>query len=114
MGFLSAIWEFLKGASHAFWNAVKRLVAAIVNFFTHVLKYFKGLFLQQHRHKPFIADLSKLKAEIKDAPVKNCGIFQGVYDEQTDDIIHTQVVEASSLDAETRNILGNDKLVVLS
>lgn len=113
MGFLSSIWEWLKGAARAFWNAIKRLVTAIVNFFTHVVTYFKNLFLQKHRHKPFIADLSKLKAEIKDAPVKNCGIFEGVYDEVTDDIIHTQFVESDSLDAQTREILGNDKLVVL-
>lgn len=96
-----------------FWNTVKRLVVAVVNFFTHVLDYFRKLLLRLERHKPFIADLSKLKAEIKDEPVKNCGIFQGVYDEYTDEIIHTQVVESNSLDAKTREVLGNDKLVVL-
>lgn len=114
MGFFSSIWEWLKGAARAFWNAIKRLVIAIVNFFTHVLDYFKRLLLRPERHKPFIADLSKLKQEIKDAPVKNCGIFEGVYDEVTDDIIHTQIVESNSLDAKTREILGNEKLVVLS
>lgn len=114
MGFFSAIWEIIKGAARAFWNAIKRLWRAVVNFLTDVVNYFKGLFLKKDRHKPFMADLSKLKAEIKDAPVKNCGIFQGVYDQDTDEIIHTQVVESNSLDAKTREILGNDKLVVLS
>ena len=113
MGFFSSIWEWLKEAGRAFWNAIKRLVVAVVNFFTHVRDYFRKLFLRPERHKPFVADLSKLKAEIKDAPVKNCGIFQGVYDEYTDEIIHTQVVESNSLDAKTREVLGNDKLVVL-
>lgn len=114
MGFFSSIWEWLKGAARAFWNAIKRLVAAIVNFFTHVVSYFRNLRLQKNRHKPFVADLSKLKAEINDAPVKNCGIFEGVYDEVTDDIIHTQLVESDTLDAKTQEMLGNDKLVVLA
>lgn len=114
MGFFSFIWEWLKGAALAFWNAIKHLVTVIVNFFKHVVTYFKNLALQKYRHKPFIADLSSIKAEIRNAPVKDCGIFQGVYDVVTDDIIHTQVVEANSVDAKTREVLGNDKLVVLS
>lgn len=114
MGFFNSIWEWLKGAAQSFWNAIKRFVVAVVNFFSHVLNYFKGLHLQKQRHTPFLADLRKLKSEIKNAPVKNCGIFEGVYDEYTDEIIHSQVVESDSLDAKTREILGNDKMVVLT
>ena len=97
-----------------YWNSIKRLWRVVVNFLTDVVYYFKGLFLHREHHKPFIADLSKLKADIKDAPFKSCGIFEGVYDEVLDEIIHTRLVESNSLDSKTREILGNDKLVVLS
>lgn len=106
--------QIINDQAKIFWTSVKRLIVFIVNFITHVLDYFKRLFLHAERHKPFIANLSKIKAEFKDAPVKNCGIFEGVYDEVTDDIIHKLIIESDSLDTKTREILGNNKLVVLA
>jgi hypothetical protein len=45
---------------------------------------------------------------------KNVGIIQGVYNEVTDEITHAEYIEADGLDNQTRDILGNEKLVVLN
>ncbi|MDE6824863.1 MAG: hypothetical protein K2J27_09115 [Duncaniella sp.] len=110
----SAIWSFLKNATASFWNAVKRLWRAVVNFFKNVVEYFRKLRLDRNKHKPFIADLTQLKPKIKNAPVRNVGIFEGVYNEETDEIEHAQIIEADRLDDKTKDILDNDPLVILS
>lgn len=110
----SAIWSFLKNAAASFWNAVKRLWRAVVNFFKNVVEYFRKLRLDRNKHKPFIADLTQLKPKIKNAPEKNVGIFEGVYNEETDEIEHAQIIEADRLDDKTKDILDNDPLVILS
>lgn len=109
----SAIWNWLKNAAKSFWNAVKRLVLSIVNFFKNIVEYFKRLILDPKKHKPFIADMAHLKDMIDKAPVKQCGIFQGVYNEETNEIENYQIIEADQLDATTKETLGNDPLVVL-
>ena len=109
----SSIWNFLKKAAAAFWNAVKRLWRAVVNFIANVVGYFKSLVLDRKKHKPFVADMSRMKAEIRNAPVKDCGIFEGVYNEETDELEHCQIIEAERLDDKTKEVLGNDPLVVL-
>ena len=118
---LSSIWNWLKNAGAAFWNAVKRLWRAVVNFFENVVLYFKNLVLNITKHIPFLGKrgkldaLEKLKNEIHNAPVKKVGgIFEGVLNEETGEIEHFQIIESDRLDEQTRNILGDDDLVVLN
>lgn len=114
MGFFSTVWQAVKGFFVSFWKAIKRLFEAIVNFFEHIVNYFKNLALNKNKHKPFVADLEKLKDEIRNAPIRDCGIFEGVYNEETDEIEHTRIIETDELDAKTRSILNGDPLVVLN
>lgn len=91
----------------------KRVINGILNFTRDVLNWFRNLQLDPNKHTPFIADKSKLKEMLKTAPVKDVGVFKGVYNEQTDEIEHHELIEADALDSETKNILGREALVVL-
>ena len=51
---------------------------------------------------------------LRRAPNKNVGIFKGVYNEETDEIEHSEFVEADELDSQTKNVMQNEPLVVLS
>lgn len=114
----SAIWNWLKNAAKSFWNGVKRLWRAVVDFVANVYTYFKNLRLIRGKHKPFIGQLDmldKLKDGINNAPERPVGgIFEGVYNQETNEIEHFQIIESNHLDAKTKEILGNDPLVVLS
>lgn len=51
---------------------------------------------------------------LKTAPKKDVGIFEGVYNEEEDEIVSHRYLDADSLDARTKEILGKEPLVVLS
>ncbi len=61
-----------------------------------------------------MADAKAFKEMLKTAPTKNVGIFEGVYDETTDEIIANQFIEADAVDTKTKEVLGEEDLVVLS
>ena len=42
------------------------------------------------------------------------GIFEGVYNEDEDEITAHQYVDADSVDQQTKDVMGNESLVVLS
>lgn len=42
------------------------------------------------------------------------GIFAGVYNQDTDTISHIEYKEADQLDSQTRQVLGDEELVVLN
>lgn len=114
MGFFSSIIDAIKAAFRFIRNLVRYIVRGILNFAQHVVGWFKKIYnLDQEVDTPFIADASQFKEMLRTAPTKNVGIFQGVYNEEADEITHNQYVEADSLDAKTREILGNEPLVVL-
>ena len=64
--------------------------------------------------KEFIADESEFKEMLKTAPKKNVGIFEGVYNEETDEITANRYLDADRLDAKTKEVLEREPLVVLS
>lgn len=92
----------------------RRIIDGILNFFKHVVDWFKKLKLNPKKDIPFVADKEAFKNSLKSAPVKDYGLFQGVFDEQADEITHFECVEADAVDEETRRCLGNEDLVVLS
>ena len=51
---------------------------------------------------------------LQKAPVKDVGIFKGVYNEETDEITHNEYIEADALDQKTQQVLGKEELVVLA
>jgi len=97
-------------------NVVSKIIIGVLRFATHVVNWFKNLNLDQHKDIPFIANSNsaEFKEMLKNAPVRNVGIFQGVYDEETDRISHCEYLAADSIDDQTRQVLGDEKLVVLN
>jgi hypothetical protein len=102
-------WQYIK-------NICKIIINGILNFSRHVVGWFKSLSLKQNRDVPFIAnaDKAEFRQMIKEAPVKNVGIFQGVYNEETDEITYNEYIQADALDNQTRQVLGKESLVVLN
>lgn len=117
MGFFSWLWDVIKKIARFVVNVIRGLL----NFTQHIVKWFQGLPLLRGRHIPFIANakseeglrISGMGDALGSARRENVGIFKGVYDEATETIIKHEVVAADELDARTKQILGNEALVVL-
>lgn len=96
-------------------NLIRYIVRGILNFTTHVVGWFKSIYnLNQEKDTPFIADASKLKDLLNTAPVKNVGIFEGVYNEEQDEITTHRYIDADGIDDKTQSILENEPLVILN
>ena len=106
--------QLIKSAFQYIKNLIRKIVDGILNFTKHVVGWFKSLNLLPGQDVPFVANKEQFKAALKSAPVKDVGIFKGVYNEVTDEITHAEYIEADSLDKQTREVLGNEELVVLS
>jgi hypothetical protein len=90
-----------------------KIIEGSVNFM-EVVNYFKSLKLDKEKHIPFVAKAEAFKEILKFEPKKQVALFIGVFDEEATEIIHSQIIEADELDAKTREVLGNEDLVVLS
>ena len=109
------IISFIKNAFRFIRNLVRVIIRGVFNFAKNVVAWFKNIYnLDKEVDTPFIADASKFKEALKTAPTKNVGIFQGVYNEETDEITHNQYLEADEIDDKTREVLGGEPLVVLN
>lgn len=104
---LGSLFEFLK-------DIVVNIIHGIISMVEHVVGYFKGLKLRKGRDVPFIADEQKLAEMIHGAPVVECGIFEGTYNEETNEIENYRVIAGDGLDSSIKQILDKEKLVVLS
>lgn len=107
--------EYIKKAFAYIVNLVRKVINGIINFAKNIVNWFKTLNLVQKRDVPFLANANSLEFQkmLKTAPVKDVGIFKGVYNEETNEITHHEFVEADGLDQETKDVLGNENLVVL-
>lgn len=94
-------------------NLIRKVINGILDFARHVVSWFRNKNLNPQKDTVFIANQHKLKELLNEAPRKQVGIFKGVYDEERDEIVHHELVEADALDAQTRGVLGNESLVVL-
>ncbi len=106
--------ELIKSAFAYIKNLIVKVIDKVLNFAADVVNWFRKLMLDPKKDVPFIADAKAFKEKLKNAPVKNVGIFRGVYDEQKDEVTVGEVVSAKDLDSETRRILGNNEVVVLN
>jgi hypothetical protein len=82
--------------------------------FLEVVNWFKTLKLDKNKHVPFVAKASAMKDKLSIQPTKKESLFIGVYDEEKDEIVHAKFIETDELDAKTREVLGNEDLIVLS
>lgn len=109
----NSLIEAIKGAFRFIVNIVRKVIQGIFQFARQVVDWFRSLTLDREKHTPFIADAEKFKEMLKTAPVKEVGIFEGVYDEEADEIVANRYLEADELDQKTKEVLGNEPLVVL-
>ncbi|MCR5076767.1 MAG: hypothetical protein K6A82_01865 [Prevotella sp.] len=114
MSVVSSIWEGVKNFFQSVVNFIRKVINGVLNFYTHVLQWYKRLKLRQDRDIPFLMFGPTLKEMLKGAPKKDVGIFKAVYNEETETITHHEFVEADALDEKTREVLGDEELVVLS
>lgn len=112
---MDKILNYIKEAFAYIKNFVVRIINGCINFVRNVIGWFKSLPIKQGRDVPFIANANKqeFKALLKKAPTKDVGIFQGVYNEVSDEITYNEYLDADAVDQQTKNVLGNEELVVL-
>ncbi len=115
--FLNSIKEAFRAFMEKVKGIVKTIIAKIVEFKNQIVAWFKKHPLIKGKHVPFLTQRQEFKDMLKNAPkVKVEGLFEGIYDEQTDEITDLQYIEADELDQETKEKLafgGEEQLVVL-
>lgn len=120
----SAIWSGIK----ALWRVCARIIRAVISFAIDViaglaigvalLLGYEPVSVEASPIKPFVADMDKLMAQ---APVKEVGIFnqknknlmKGLYDTRTGQIHNPTYMAGDSVDNKTRDVLGNEPIVIL-
>jgi len=110
------ILDFIFNAIEAIVDFVIDVIEGIFDFLRECVNYLKSFVTSKQRDVPFIADANKpaFKALLANAPKKNVGIFEGVYDNETDEIKGARYVAAEELDAQTKQTLGQESLVILN
>lgn len=113
---METIKEYIKQALEFLKRLLVRIINGVINFINNIVGWFKGLNLNQEEHTPFIINAKdpQFREMLKNAPVKNVGIFQGVYNKRTDEIEHHEYLAADAIDSQTRQTMGNEGLVVLN
>lgn len=78
-----------------------------------VVSYFKGLKLRKGHDIPFICNLHK-DGILKYQPSLNHAFMVATFNEDTNDVENYKLIETNSVELELLNIIGDEKLVVLS
>lgn len=83
--------------------------------FADVVGWFKSLKLDKEKDIPFVGNANAFKDMLQNfEQKKSVALFIGVFDEKSDKIIHSQIIEADDFDQKTCEVLGSEDLVVLS
>lgn len=113
MGAIHDILEVIKAAFRFIANIVRKVISGVLNFAREVVGWFRGLLLDPQKDTPFLANGEQFRELLKTAPTKNVGIFEGVYNEDADEITANRYLDADEVDDRTKQVLGNEPLVVL-
>lgn len=112
-GFWNTIVSFVK----KIFNWIKRkILNGILNFFDNILSFFIGGYLKRGRDIPFVADANSdiMREAFGSGSTKNVGIFQGVFNDETNEITKCEYIEADNMDNQARNLISDKSLVVLT
>lgn len=82
--------------------------------FQDIVAWLKSLSLDKNKDVPFIAKATELKDMLNYETKKNAALFVGVFNEEKNEIIHAQIIEADSFDDKILEVLGNEAIVVLN
>lgn len=112
----STIWDGLKELFRTIVDTIKVIFRKVLSFVKDVVDYFKKLALNPEKDTPFVIDAGKLGEEISNAPKVDCGIFTGVFHEDSNTITNYREIEAESLDDQTKEVMSHakDGIVALS
>jgi hypothetical protein len=105
-----ALCDFFEGIV----DLISYVIEGVISLFDHVIDYFKGLKLRKGKDIPFIAKREALSEMIHNAPVKDLGIFEATYNEDTGEIENGRMLEADEISEDILDIIGDEKLVVLT
>ncbi len=101
------MWEFILDCLRSLRDWVVDLIVTVVSWVENVVGWFKKLKLDKKRHIPFIIDMKTLRKQLDNAPViEGSGVFEAVYDEQTDEMVAHNTIKANSLDRKTQDALN--------
>jgi hypothetical protein len=110
----SEIWSGIKDLFSSLVEFSVKIIKGVLNFVRDVVDYFKGLLLDPKKQTPFIVNAEVFSQQIKNAPRVDVGIFEGVYNEDTNTITDYREISADELDEQTKKVLSNnDGIVVL-
>ncbi len=121
--FLQEIMDALKAFMEKVKGIVKKIIAKIVDFKSQIVDWIKNHPLIKGRHIPFLMNKSTFGEMLKKAPTvkipdlfgeEKVGLFEGIYDDQADEITDLQYIAADKYDEQTKEVLGNEELVVLT
>ena len=116
------LFETLKSFLLRVWDSLKKIWTRIVNFFNHIVHWFRAKYREVIYRYPNVSLISlKIKDDLRTGNYNtvNMGIKKSVvntvYDNTTGEILvdHTEVVEYEDLDAETKNRFGNKDMLIL-
>lgn len=97
---------------------VSVVIDTIISFYSEVVEYFKSLRLKAGVHIPFIFGKDSPIASQIGGLIENThggpGVYEGVFNEKTDQLDSLRWVEGTELDEQTANAIKNKKLVVLN
>ena len=101
------MWEFILDCLRSLRDWVVDLIVTVVSWVENVVGWFKKLKLDKKRHIPFTIDMKTLRKQLDNAPViEGSGVFEAVYDEQTDEMVAHNTIKANSLDRKTQDALN--------
>ena len=85
---------------------------------TDVVAWFKGFSLKKDEDIPFIANakLGEFKNLFKDIEFDDTkeAIFFGVFNQEKHEITNANLIQATSIDNQLKDVLGNEALVILN
>jgi hypothetical protein len=115
MSFFASAFSAIINAVKSIYRLVQRFIYGILSFKKHIVDWFQKYHLQAGRDFPFLVEGRYLKEKLHTAPKYSCGIFKGIYNEETDSITHHEFIGAEKLDSETKEVLqsAEEGLVVL-
>ena len=121
--FLNPIKEALMAFIEKVKGIVKKIIAKIVDFKNQVVGWIKQHPLIKGKEVPFLMNKKGFGQMLKDAPTvhipdlfgeEEVGLFEGIYDELADEITDLRYIAADEYDEKTKQVLGNEELVVLT
>lgn len=118
MGMLDAIFatkDFIVNAVRAIWKFIKHIFHKVLQFFAHIVSFFKELnrLRKLQQNKDIIAAVVKDNLDSGNFNTTSC-LFNKATGEVVDMEEDAQGIEAEELDADTQRNFGDKAMIVLT